>query len=98
MSLVTTKLPIVPGHVWLDNYTLMPAPLRSGGIAEISKQFSAGTSPSEFVTPVPCADLSLQQAYFNKPNPSGDPVYVRPERTPIYESAECCNVVIPCAG
>lgn len=83
---IDKRVDIVPTHVWLDPGTLVHASLRTDDTAEIKKPFSHGTSPPEFVTSVPCADLSLQQGYTKKSSPAGDPVAVRPERIPIHES------------
>lgn len=81
------RLDIVPGHAWFDPNTPLHASLRSNGTAELHKQFSEGTSPPEFVTTVPCTDLTLQQTYFHKPDLSGDGVDLRAPRIPIHESA-----------
>lgn len=81
------RVDIVAGHVWLDRKTVVFASAGSAGAAKIRLQFSAGTSPAEFVTTVPCADLSLPQSYHQKQTPSGDPIYLYAERIPIHESA-----------
>lgn len=84
---VDKRLDIVPGHAWFDPRTPLHASFRSGDTAELSAQFSEGTSPPAFVTTVRCADLSLQQTEFHKRVPSGDSEDLRAGRIPMYESA-----------
>jgi hypothetical protein len=81
------RVEVVPGHVWLDPGTDVHVSSPSYGTAELRMKFAAGTMPPEFVTPVPCADLKLKQGYRELLMPTGNVVYLRPERISIHESA-----------